>query len=63
MPYAREHSARIKHPSSVRSEGRKTLAEGVDAIMGALKSSPDAPLTVQSLRFNAAKFTQAQARG
>tara|TARA_B100000959_G_scaffold240033_1_gene261014 strand:- start:539 stop:682 length:144 start_codon:yes stop_codon:yes gene_type:complete len=47
----------------VRIEGRKTLAEGVDAIMGALKSSPDAPLTVQSLRFNAAKFTQAQARG
>jgi hypothetical protein len=64
MPYSNEHSARIKEPGDFESDSFRRVNDkfgaGIDAIFGRLKG--ETTLTVQAIRFDAKKFTAAEAR-
>ena len=62
MPYATEHAARIKSPSSFQAGSfrRKTIASGIDVIMGKLNGKTS--MTTQAYRFKKSRFTVAQAK-
>jgi HK97 family phage prohead protease len=62
-PYPNEHSARIINPDEFIKDSfrRKNIAEGIDIIIGKLKKG-DGSMVTQAYRFNAKKFTIAQAK-
>jgi 2'-5' RNA ligase len=63
-PFANQHAARQRDPDAFIASTfrRKNIAEGVDVIVGKLKSDPRGGMVVQTYRFDASKFTPAQAR-
>ena len=58
MPYPAEHAARISSPDKFKSFARKTIAPGVDVILGI----KDGKSEVQAYRFDRKKFTPEQAK-
>lgn len=58
MPFRTEHSVRVRSPRGYDRFRRKTLAGGVDAIIG----FRDGGSEIQALRFDAGRFTPAAAR-
>jgi hypothetical protein len=61
MPYPSEHSARINSPDKyirIRRENDK-FAPGIDAIWGIPAKGP---VELQAIRFDASRYTAAQAR-
>lgn len=65
MPYPTEHAARVQDPGDFLSDTlrSKDLAPGVRLIMGKLaKDGETGAMTAQSYRFDAAKFTAAEAK-
>jgi ATP-dependent Clp endopeptidase proteolytic subunit ClpP len=63
MPYANEHTARVKEPSDFKDDSfrRKNIKDGIDIIMGKLKSGGDSMVT-QAYRFDASKFSVQEAK-
>lgn len=63
MPFANEHSARIKDPDLFiqTSFRRKNIAPGIDIIIGKLKSG-EGEMVTQTYRFSKEKFTAEQAK-
>ena len=59
MPYPNEHTARITSPSAYVRFRRKNIAPGVDVIFGIRK---DGKTEIQTYRFDAKRFTVAQAK-
>ena len=61
MPYPHEHAARLQNPAKFakfrRDDGK--FGPGIDAIWGITKTGE---IELQSIRFDAARFTAAQAR-
>lgn len=62
-PYSNEHAARQREPSTFveGSFRRKSIAAGVDLILGRLRGG-DGSMQVQAVRFDRERFTPAQAR-
>jgi len=62
-PYPNEHSARVRDPEDFIPESfrRKNIEDGIDIIIGKLKGG-DGSMVVQAYRFDASKFTAAQAK-
>lgn len=62
-PYPHEHSARIRDPEDFIPDSfrRKNIEDGIDIILGKLKGGDDS-MVVQAYRFDAEKFTPAQAK-
>jgi len=62
-PYSNEHSARVREPEEFINDSfrRKNIEDGIDIIIGKLKDG-DGSMVVQSYRFDASKFTVAQAK-
>jgi len=62
-PYPNEHSARVRDPEDFIPESfrRKNIEDGIDIIIGKLKGG-DGSMVVQAYRFDAEKFTPAQAK-
>ena len=62
MPYPNEHSARVRDPGDFQPDSfrRKTIANGVDIILGRLKG--ESTMTTQAYRFNKTVFTAAEAK-
>lgn len=58
MPYANEHSARVSNPDKYDTFARKTIAPGVDVILGIKNGKSE----VQAYRFDKDKFTPEQAK-
>lgn len=58
MPYPSEHAARVHPPANYTSFARKTITLGIDAIYGIRAGKSE----IQAYRFDAKKFTAAQAR-
>ncbi len=63
MPYKNEHAARIREPSRFRKDTvrSKNIAPGIRIIIGKLKPKGKS-MVVQAYRFNAGKYTAAEAR-
>jgi ATP-dependent protease ClpP protease subunit len=63
MPYANEHSARVRDPADFEQDSfrRKNISDGVDIITGKIKGGDDSMVT-QTYRFDASKFTVAEAK-
>lgn len=63
-PFRTEHAARQRDPDDFIASTfrRKNITEGVDIIFGKLKSDPRGSMVPQTYRFDAEKFTPAQAR-
>lgn len=64
MPYAREHAARLKDPKlyiRIRKEKDK-FGPGIDAQWGILRKAGKETAELQSIHFDASKFTVAQAK-
>jgi len=63
MPYAGEHSARVRDPGDFKQDTfrRKNIDTGVDIITGKLKSGGDEMVT-QTYRFKVDKFTVKEAK-
>lgn len=62
MPYANEHSARVKNPDNFDKDSfrRKNITDGVDIIIGKLSGSDTTE--TQAYRFDAQKFTADEAK-
>jgi len=62
MPYPNEHAARVKEPSEFGPESfrRKTIATGIDVILGKLKG--ESSMTIQAYRFDTDEFTPPEAK-
>jgi hypothetical protein len=62
MPYPAEHAARVRNPDNFQPDSfrRKTIADGIDVILGKLKG--DSAMTVQTYRFDRGKFSPEEAR-
>lgn len=63
MPYANEHSARVKDPGDFIDDSfrRKNIDDGVDIIIGKLKNG-DGKMVTQAYRFDAEKFSVRKAK-
>lgn len=63
MPYPNEHAARVKDPDlfDPKSFRRKSIAPGIEIIVGKLKNG-DGAMVTQAYRFDRSKFTVEQAR-
>lgn len=59
MPFQTEHAARQTDPDDYVRFRRKTLARGIDAVIGFKR---DGGSEIQSLRFDAERFTAAEAK-
>lgn len=61
-PYPSEHAARVRDPDDFEKDSfrRKNISEGIDIIIGRLKG--ETKMTTQAYRFDAEKFTAAQAK-
>lgn len=59
MPFKTEHAARQTDPKRYKRFARKTLAPGITAVLGIRSDGSE----VQSVRFDADRFTPAEARG
>lgn len=62
-PYPNEHAARVREPGDFKPDSfrRKNISDGVDIIIGKLKSGEDSMVT-QAYRFDAQKFTVDEAK-
>lgn len=63
MPYPNEHSARVRKPEEFKDNSmrRKNIDAGVDLIHGKLSDGDDS-MVAQAYRFDAEKFTAAEAK-
>lgn len=63
-PFANQHAARQRDPDDFIASTfrRKTISEGVDIVVGKLKADSRGGMVTQTYRFDANKFTPAQAR-
>lgn len=63
MPYPNEHAARVRQPGDFEKDSfrRKTIATGIDIIIGKLKGG-DGSMVTQAYRFNAKVFTADEAK-
>jgi len=62
MPYENEHAARLRDPDGFERIVQLWSKAGVRALGGPLKSKPDGPTVEQAIRFDAKKFTVAEAK-
>jgi len=63
-PYKHEHAARVRDPKDFVPDSfrRKTIEDGIDIIIGKLKTDPEGAMVVQTYRFDAEKFSAAEAK-
>lgn len=62
MPYPSEHAARLRDPEDFARIAQLWENGGVRCLGGPLKSDPSGPTVPQSIRFDADRFTPAEAR-
>lgn len=63
MPYPNFHAARLRDPDSfVRIRVIKTTPDGIYFYGGPLKSKPNGPIVLQTIRFKVSKWTVKQAK-
>jgi len=62
MPYPNEHAARLLNPNNFVPDSfkRKNIAQGIDVILGRLKSN--SKFLIQTYRFKKDTFTASQAK-
>lgn len=66
MPFPNEHAARQKSPDLFVADSFRSVSSGfppgLRAIMGKLKSDPNGPMVIQTLRFDRRRWTPERAR-
>jgi phage I-like protein len=62
MPYPNEHAAPQREPGDFLRIAELWSKDGIRAIGGPLKSDPDGPTVIQSIRFDPEKWTVAEAK-